>query len=317
MINISVVIPCFNVEAYIEEGLRTVLSQTVLPLEIICVDDGSKDKTIEIIRKLQIEFPNKIQLFINDGNRGATYSRNRGLAVANGEYIQFFDADDLLNTNKFEYQISLIENSKPKPDIIIGSLKKLFLDGSEKLYIYENSDPWVGLIDAMLGVTTSNLFRREKLIEVKGWTDDLKSSQEYDLMFRMLQKDAVVLVDNKIVSTNRERANGSITKTNPGEKWKRFITLRIRIFNFLSENGKLTNEIKQTFINIVFDACRILYYYDKKEAIKIYNENIKGVGTPQTSPSTSQRYLNIYKLLGFNFAQVVSSIFNSTQPRIH
>lgn len=317
MINISVVIPCFNVEAYIEEGLRTVLSQTVLPLEIICVDDGSKDNTIDIIRKMQLEFPNKIQLFVNDGNRGATYTRNRGLAVAKGEYIQFFDADDLLNPDKFEYQISLIEKSKTKPDIIVGSLKKLFLDGSEKLYIYENNDPWVGLIDAMLGVTTSNLFRREKLIEVKGWADDLKSSQEYDLMFRMLQKEAVVLIDNKIVSTNRERKSGSITKTNPGEKWKRFIALRIRIYKYLSETGKLTDEIKQTFINIVFDACRILYYYDKKEAIKIYNENIKDLGVPKSSPSTSQRYLNIYKLFGFNIAQVVSSIFNSTQPRIH
>lgn len=318
MINISVVIPCFNVEAYIEEGLRSVLAQTVLPLEIICVDDGSKDKTTEIIRKLQTEFPNKIQLFINDGNRGATYTRNRGLAVAVGEYVQFFDADDILNPEKFEYQISLIQKSNPKPDILVGSLKKLFLDGTEKEYIYEpKEDPWLGLMDAMLGVTTSNLFKKDKLIEVKGWADDLKSSQEYDLMFRMLQKDAVVVIDSKIVSTNRERKSGSITKTNPGEKWKRFIALRVRIYNHLRENGKLTEDVKQTFINIVFDASRILYYYDKKAAIKIYNDHIKSVGIPTSSPSTSKRYLHIYKLFGFNFAQVVSTIFNNTQKRIH
>jgi len=298
--------------------LRSVLGQTVLPMEIICVDDGSKDKTIEIIRKLQTEFPNKIQLFINDGNRGATYTRNRGLAVANGDYVQFFDADDILNPDKFEYQISLIQKSNPKPDILVGSLKKLFLDGTGKEYIYnQKEDPWLSLMDAMLGVTTSNLFKKDKLIEVNGWADDLKSSQEYDLMFRMLQKDAVVVIDDKIVSTNRERKSGSITKTDPGDKWKRFIALRVRIYNYLFEKGKLTEHIKQTFINILFDATRILYYYDKKAAIKIYKKHIKLVGIPTSSASTSKRYLLIYKLFGFNFAQVVSTLFNSKQKRIH
>jgi glycosyltransferase involved in cell wall biosynthesis len=85
MTSISVIVPCYNVESYIEEGLRSVLQQTYSAREIICVDDGSQDKTITIIRKLQDEFPNKIFLYLNEKNRGATYTRNRGLAISRGD----------------------------------------------------------------------------------------------------------------------------------------------------------------------------------------------------------------------------------------
>ncbi|HOS47736.1 MAG TPA: glycosyltransferase [Bacteroidia bacterium] len=317
MTTISVVVPCYNVANYIEEGLRSVLAQSKPPLEIICVDDGSSDETVDIVKKLQIEFPGKIQLLINDGNRGATYTRNRGLAVARGEYIQFFDADDILINTKFEYQTELINNAKVKPDILVGSCKKLFLDGSEKMYLYEDGDPWVRLMDAMLGVTTSNLFKKSKLLEINGWSESLKSSQEYDLMFRMMQKDAIALIDQKIVSVNRERPFGSITKTNPGEKWKRFIAIRARIFFYLKETNKLTPEIRQTFINRVFDALRILYLYDKNEAIRLHKEYILKEGKPSDSTSSTPKYMLIYNLFGFNSAQKASLLFNQRQKRIH
>lgn len=314
---ISVIIPCYNVENYIEEGLRSVLAQSLPPLEIICVDDGSTDKTVEIIKKLQLENPSKIQLLLNDGNRGATYTRNRGLAVARGEYVQFFDADDILVATKFEYQTALINNAKVKPHILIGSCKKLFLDGTEKLLIYEPGDPWAKLMDAMLGVTTSNLFKKSKLLEINGWSENLKSSQEYDLMFRMLQKDAVVQFDQKILSTNRERPFGSITKTNPGEKWKRFIAVRVRIYFYLKGVNKLTPEAKQTFINRVFDALRILYLYDKKEAIRLHREYILKEGKPIATISSTTRYMMIYNYFGFNIAQRISLLFSHRSKRIH
>lgn len=317
MTTISVVVPCYNVANYIEEGLRSVLAQSVPPLEIICVDDGSTDETVEIIKKLQIEFPNKIQLLINDGNRGATYTRNRGLAVARGEYIQFFDADDILINTKFEYQIGLINEAFNKPDILVGSCKKLFIDGTEKLLIYEPGDPWAKLMDAMLGVTTSNLFKKSKLLEINGWSETLKSSQEYDLMFRMMQKDAIVQIDNKILNTNRERPFGSITKSNPGEKWKRFIAIRARIFFYLKGTNKLTPEVKQTFINRVFDALRILYLYDKNEAIRLHKEYIIKEGKPTNSSSSTPKYMMIYNLFGFRTAQWASLLFNQRQKRIH
>lgn len=310
-IRISVIMPSYNVEEYIDEGLRSILNQTYAPKEIIVIDDGSTDRTRDIIRSLQAEFPDRIQLLVNDRNRGATYTRNRGLAVATGEYIQFFDADDLMLPHKFEYQVSVLKNAKVRPDILVGSCKKLFLDGTEKTYIYQPQDPWCALLDAMLGVTSSNLFRREKLLDVNGWSEALKSSQEYDLMFRMLKKGATVLFDQEIINVNRERAFGSITKTNPAEKWKRFINLRTRIFEYLRDTDRLTPEIRQMFVNSVFDAIRILYLYDPVTAKGLHNRYVKGIGKPRSTMSTSNKYLTFYKLFGFHGAQMLSAILNS------
>lgn len=314
---ISVIVPCYNVEEYIDEGLRSVLTQTFAPLEILCIDDGSSDNTVSIIRELQKEFPDRIRLLVNEQNRGATYTRNRGLAIARGEYIQFFDADDLLLPFKFEYQNEVLNNLNYKPDILIGSCKKLFLDGTEKVYTYHAMDPWCALLDAMLGVTTSNLFRREKVLEINGWMDGLKSSQEYDLMFRMLQKGAKVQFDTKQLNVNREREFGSITKTNPAEKWKRFINLRTRIYDYLKESNQLTEERKQTFVNIVFDAARILYIYDKQAALELHKKYILNVGTPSVTLSTSERFLSFYRILGFEKAQSLSKLINPSFHKVH
>jgi len=309
MINISVIIPSYNVELYIEDCLRSVLRQTQSALEIICIDDCSNDKTHEIIKKMQVEFPNRIELFLNEENKGATYTRNRGLTVSSGEYVQFLDADDLLFVNKLELQSKKIENSITRPDILAGSCTKILLNNSERKLISTVQDPWCALVSSKLGVTSANLFKREKLLAVKGWADGLQSSQEYEMMFRLLQKKATVEFDSTILNINRERTFGSITKTNPNEMWKRYIALRIKIFEYLRDNNELTNEREQSCINIIFDAIRFLYEYDPKTAIDFHDNYLLGIGKPSITSSTSGKYLSIYKIIGFKGAQLVARLF--------
>lgn len=299
MISISVVIPCYNVEEYIEEGLRSILLQTLPALEILCIDDGSSDRTVALIQKFQQEYPHLIKLYINDGNRGATYSRNRGLAIARGDYIQFFDADDLLHADKFMHEAEVIDKLSTKPDILVNNVKKIFVDGSEKIYEFPAIDPWCALMDGMMGVTSANLYRRSKVLEVKGWSEDLKSSQEYDLMFRMMMAGAVVHFDPVLLCTNRERISGSITKSNPRDKWVRYINLRRQIFDYIKQNDLITPERRQVFVNVCFDAIRILFRYDRPEAFRFYDELVKVNGKPQKSESSSARYMRLYNLIGF------------------
>ena len=317
MVSISVIIPCYNVEAFIEEGLRSVLGQTYPAKEIICIDDCSRDQTVPIIRKMQEKYPNRIFLYINEKNRGATYTRNRGLAIAKGEYVQFFDADDLIFPDKFEHQADIIENSEERPDIVVSNFKRKYVDGSERLYNYPDQDPWCALMMALLGITTSNLYKREKVIEVKGWTEDLESSQEYDLMFRMLTANGKVKFDRTIVCINRDRSSGSISKTNPKEKWKRYIALRARIYDYLKKNNMSNADREQTYVNSMFDGIRILYKYDPKEATKLYHQYIKKSGQPKPTRSTSKRYLSIYNLFGFKIAELASRLVNPQKNAIH
>ncbi|MGR9633227.1 glycosyltransferase family 2 protein [Bacillus cereus] len=84
---ISIIIPTYNVEEYIEEALNSVLNQSFKQLEVIVIDDGSRDKTVEIIQSLQDE---RIKLYENGSNQGPAYSRNFGISKAKGNWIAFF-----------------------------------------------------------------------------------------------------------------------------------------------------------------------------------------------------------------------------------
>jgi glycosyltransferase involved in cell wall biosynthesis len=317
MMSISVIIPCYNVETYIEEGLLSVLNQTLPAREIICIDDGSSDNTIQIIRNLQEKYPNKIYLYLNEKNRGATYTRNRGLAIAKGDFIQFFDADDILLPDKFEHQIKIISECSYSPDIIVNDFQRKNIDGTFETYTFPADDAWCGLLEGRLGVTTSNLYRRENVIAVRGWTEELLSSQEYDLMFRMLVAGSLVLFDTKIISYNRERISGSITKSDPAGKWIRFINLRERIYNYLSANSMLKPERLESFRKIMFDSIRILYKYNKKEAIKLHQKYIQQIKINEPTLSTSKKYLSVYNIFGFRIAELASRIVNPPNDTIH
>ncbi|MBK9318340.1 MAG: glycosyltransferase family 2 protein [Bacteroidetes bacterium] len=317
MTSISVIIPTYNVAEYIEEGLLSVLGQTCPAHEIICVDDGSTDDTVKIIKNLQLKYPDKILLFINETNRGATYTRNKGLAIATGEYIQFFDADDLLLPAKFETQIKIIEKTIVRPDILVNDFFRRTIDGKEEVYNYVEQDVWCAVMETALGVTSGNLYKRAAVLAVNGWTEDLKSSQEYDLMFRMLTKGSSVKFDGNCLSIIRERPAGSISKSNPGERWQRYIHVRIRIFNYLTENNMVTKDRHQCFINILFDAIRILYKYDSDAALKLHKQYILAYGQPKPSLITSKRYLSIYNLFGFKIAEFASKIINPNTAAVH
>lgn len=317
MITISIVIPCYNVEAFIEDAIISVLQQTMQPLEIICIDDCSTDNTLSRIHNLQAEYPGKIFVVENTSNRGASFCRNRGLSIAKGEYIQFLDADDILLPSNLELHTALIESNGVYPDILVGSFKKQFVDGSEKPYIFKPQDPWAALFEGMLGVTSSNLFNRVFLMKVKGWNEQTKSSQEYELMFRLLQKNATVLFDQRMLNINRDRLIGSISRSLPIKKWDRFIQLRIAIYDFLKKENKLSPLLIQKYVDAMMNAVRIMYLYDKKLAFHIYDNNIKPVGKPDITESSSGRYIWIYDKFGFKVAQALSMLRNKDPKKVY
>lgn len=112
---ISIIVPCYNVEAFIKKGLQSIYLQTYTNWECILVDDGSKDNVsgeIDIWVKIDSRFK-----YIYQDNEGVSSARNKGLDHATGDYILFFDPDDLFSTNALENLISL---AKDDIDIIIG-----------------------------------------------------------------------------------------------------------------------------------------------------------------------------------------------------
>ena len=125
MINkkISVIIPAYNAEMTIKQTLNSVFNQTYGNLEVIIVNDGSTDGTLDILEKQAARIK-----IISTSNKGVSHARNTGLKNASGDYIQFLDADDLLIPDKIEIQLTALEAEDA--DIAYGNWQKFIeLDG--------------------------------------------------------------------------------------------------------------------------------------------------------------------------------------------
>ena len=117
MIQISVIIPAYNREAYVGEAIRSVLAQTLPPEEVIVVDDGSTDRTGEIARSF-----GKPVRCISQENQGVGGARNTGLGEATGNFIALLDSDDLWTGRKLELQARYLENH-PETDMVFSHMK--------------------------------------------------------------------------------------------------------------------------------------------------------------------------------------------------
>lgn len=114
MPKVSIIIPVYNAEKYIKECICSVLNQSYKNLEIIIINDGSIDKSLEIIQSFQ---DNRIKL-LSQKNRGAASARNLGLHHASGELIQFLDSDDILDKDKIKEQVIFYNSDINKNDTL-------------------------------------------------------------------------------------------------------------------------------------------------------------------------------------------------------
>lgn len=108
-LEISVIIPVYNLSRWIEKCVKSVLEQTVSNIEIIVVDDGSKDDSYEIVKRIQEEHSEKIVL-LSQKNSGQAAARNRAMDLARGEYIVFVDGDDYIEPTYLECLLKKIKN---------------------------------------------------------------------------------------------------------------------------------------------------------------------------------------------------------------
>lgn len=148
---ISVIIPAYNVSKYIEAALASLAAQTVLPDEVIIIDDGSTDNTLELIRRFHHPYPAEI---LSTKNQGQGRARNLGLSLATCEYVYFFDSDDLLST-RFIEKVKELVNNNAVPDIIFFS-GRYFHDGvDEASFKPEYKRGFSGYFNSLLDLLTA------------------------------------------------------------------------------------------------------------------------------------------------------------------
>lgn len=129
---ISVIVPVYNAELYIEQCLNSIIKQSYKTIELILIDDGSTDNSLKILRKYE-ENDERITL-ITKANQGLVSAWSDGLAVSTGEYIVFVDSDDWIDENMF---LKFIENNSEKHDLIVSNYIYIDKDGKS---IYHNEN---------------------------------------------------------------------------------------------------------------------------------------------------------------------------------
>jgi len=108
---ISVYITSYNQKAYLKEAIDSVLNQTLMPFEIIVVDDYSSDGSIELIKRYKKAYPNLFQVFFNKKNIGIVETRNQAISLLRGDYVTWLDGDDIFLPKKLEIQSDIIKKT--------------------------------------------------------------------------------------------------------------------------------------------------------------------------------------------------------------
>lgn len=181
LLPLSVVIPVYNGEKYLEEAINSVLGQTFTDYELLIIDDGSTDSSIKIIQSIK---DSRIRLLKNEKNQGVAYTRNVGLKEAKGEYLAWMDCDDLIEPNRLEIQIKYLRDNLEIG--ICGTALKRFGEGKPRVSIlFYDSE----MIKAALLFYTSirpatAMYRMNMIREAKLKYDPrLAVAEDYDFFF--------------------------------------------------------------------------------------------------------------------------------------
>lgn len=281
---VSVIVPVYNCEKYIERCMDSLINQTLADIEIIVIDDESKDTTFEILK--EYEKKDKRIKLMTKKNSGVSSSRNKGMEIATGKYIAFVDGDDWIDLDCLEKMYEVAE--KNQTDITICSYTREFKDHSKPKNInlkedkvYEDEDlkilhrKLVGPIKEefsqpesldSLGTVWGKLYNRELLIKSDNKFIDLKEigTAEDTLFNFMVFKNIKKLsfIDKCFYHYWKENEDSITTKYNPNifEQWKNLFKY---MENFIKENNldenfleALNNRICIGVLGIGLNQCK-------------------------------------------------------------
>lgn len=211
---VSVVISILNGELYIEEAILSVLNQTYGELELIVINDGSTDKTADVVQSTISRFSNRQITFVSRENRGMCRSLNEGLEISRGKYFAYVGADDIWAPKKLEIQVAELERTGDAAAfsdcLVINSSGEVQNRYGER-FPYHGGDIYQDLLWCKFQpASPTNLFRRETL-DVVGNFDESHIWEDRDMWIRIAKDNRVVYIDKPLASYRVHGKNGSAT----------------------------------------------------------------------------------------------------------
>ena len=193
---VSVIIPTYNRKHTLGRAIESIISQTIKPLEIIIVDDGSNDGTREWIKQ---EYP--FIKYLNQNNSGVSASRNRGIFSANGNWIAFLDSDDEWIPEKLERQLSILSSDK---EAVFCHTNEIWIRNGTRVNQMRKHEKYGGYIfekclDMCRISPSSSIIKKEVFDHIGYFDESLIVCEDYDLWLRIAAHYKILFLDQPLI----------------------------------------------------------------------------------------------------------------------
>ncbi|WP_414754035.1 glycosyltransferase family 2 protein [Anabaena sp. CCY 9910] len=264
MPTISVIIPAYNAERTILETISSVQQQTFSDFELIIINDGSTDRTLELIQNIQDE---RLKIFSYE-NGGLPVARNRGISLASGEFIAFLDADDLWTPDKLELQLTALQQN---PEAGVAYSWTYFMDEQGKSSIpgvslfFEGDVQANLLVNNFLASGSNPLVRKQAIESVGEFDSNYTACEDWDYWLRLSAAWNFVVVPKHQIFYRQSATSMSSTKVKNMED------------NGLLVIEKTFQSVKPELQYLKNQSLAWIYQYSTQQYLKQNINNIEAV----------------------------------------
>ena len=254
--SVSILLPVFNCEPYIEKAINSLINSTFKNFEIVFINDGSTDNTLQLVKKINDK---RIKIY-NKGNSGLIETLNFGLQKCKYHIVMRMDGDDIIDKYKIEKQLSYLLKSE---SILVGTQGKLInSDGIKKrdINLPINHDEIVkSLLKFSPGlIHPSVMFYKDALIKIGGYNQNFKHAEDYEMYLRLIKVGKLSNLNEKLIYLRKHDTN--VSSINSKEQIK---------------NSIISREIFLDSVTSKIDRKLYLIYKEKTEKKNIYKLFVK------------------------------------------
>lgn len=301
---VSILIPCYNAEKWLAETLESALAQTWPNTEIIVVDDGSTDGSLAIAKSFESAH---VQVISQD-NRGASAARNRALQVAQGDFIQYLDADDLLAPDKIDHQIQLLNSQAEFNCIAAGEWARFYHHFSEAQFVpqplWTNLSPIDWLICAYNGhwmMHPAAWLVPRSITEKSGcWNESLSLNDDGEYFCRVLLASQGIQFCWGAKSYYRSGNTTSLSGAKSRQAFESaFLSLDLAIQNLLKveDSPRTRNACATLFQRFIYEI-----YPSAPDLQQQAAQRVQHYGGSQVKPMGGPKFQAVAQVLGWKTA---------------
>lgn len=310
---ISVIIPCYNAEHFIGQAIESVFTQTFQNFEVIVIDDGSTDHSAEVIRSFGLRIRAEFGT-----NKGASAARNRGTQLAQGKYIQYLDADDLLQPAALENRLHALESSNA--DVAYSDWQYLHEDKNGnyqhgkviKRRIEDiHSDPQIALFTDFWAPPVALLYTKRIVDRIGGWNELLPIIQDARFLLDAAIIDGKFVYVPGVTAHYRVQQASSLSRRSLSKFNQDCFLNACQVEEIWRNNGGITSEQRRALLKVYGQLSRFFFEHDAVLFSKVLNRLYQL--DSQYVPTEPQGLRWLSQILGYPRAERMALLYRKSK----